>query len=72
MVGASGGLGDDSIWTALAALLPFALAGVWLGHQISRQISAAVLRPFIYGFLCLSGFVLCARALRGVYSFVVN
>jgi uncharacterized membrane protein YfcA len=72
MVGASGGLGDDSIWTALAGLLPFALAGVWLGHQISRQISADVLRPFIYGFLSLSGFVLCARALRGVYSLVVN
>ena len=72
MVGASGGLSDDSIWTALAGLLPFALAGVWLGHQISRQISADVLRPFIYGFLSLSGFVLCARALRGVYLFVVN
>jgi uncharacterized membrane protein YfcA len=72
MVGASGGLSDDSIWTALAGLLPFALAGVWLGHQISRQISADVLRPFIYGFLSLSGFVLCARALRGVYSLVVN
>lgn len=72
MVGASGGLSDDALWATLVYLLPFALAGVWLGHQFSRQMSAATLRPFIYGFLCMSGFVLCVRALRGVYSFVVN
>lgn len=65
MVGVSGGLSDANIWTALLVLLPFALCGVWLGHQLSLRMTAVVLRPFIYGFLCLSGFVLCARALRG-------
>lgn len=69
MVGVSGGLSDASIWSVLLGLLPFALGGVWLGHQFSLRMSAAVLRPFIYGFLCLSGFVLCARALRGFTYF---
>jgi uncharacterized membrane protein YfcA len=72
MVGVSGGLNDLSLWQNFAVLLPFALAGVWLGHQFSKRISAAVLRPFIYGFLCLSGCVLCARAFRGLFSFIVN
>jgi uncharacterized membrane protein YfcA len=47
-------------------LLPFAMAGVWLGHQLAVRIQAAFLKPFIYSFLCLSGLVLCARALRGI------
>lgn len=72
MVGVSGGLNDSSLWQNFAVLLPFALAGVWLGHQFSKRISAAVLRPFIDGFLCLSGCVLCARAFRGLYSFFIN
>ena len=72
MLGASGGLSDITLWTRLAWLLPFSLAGVLLGHRFSRKISAEFLRPFIYGFLCLSGFVLCARALRGLYSLFVN
>jgi uncharacterized membrane protein YfcA len=46
-------------------LLPFAIAGVWLGHQLALRIQAAFLKPFIHSFLCLSGLVLCARALRG-------
>ena len=66
IVGVSGGLSDAKIWTALLVLLPFALCGVWLGHQLSLRITAVLLRPFIYGFLCLSGLVLCARALRGL------
>ena len=72
MVGVSGGLNDSSLWQNFAVLLPFALAGVWLGHQFSKRISAAVLRPFIDGFLCLSGCVLCARAFRSLYSFFIN
>ena len=72
MVGATGGLAEVALWTLLASLMPFALLGVGLGHWVSKRISAAVLRPFIYGFLCLSGFVLCARALRGLYSWLVN
>ena len=72
MLGMSGGLNDSSLWQNFAVLLPFALAGVWLGHQFSKRISAAVLRPFIDGFLCLSGCVLCARAFRSLYSFFIN
>lgn len=72
MVGASGGLSETALWTSVAWLLPMALIGVWLGHQFSQRMSAALLRPFIYGFLCLSGIVLCARALRGLYSFFIN
>ena len=72
MVGVSGGLNDSTLWQNFAVLLPFALAGVWLGHQFSKRISAAVLRPFIDGFLCLSGCVLCARAFRSLYSFFIN
>jgi uncharacterized membrane protein YfcA len=66
MVGASGGLSEARIWTALLGLAPFAFGGVWLGHQFSLRMSATLLRPFIYGFLGLSGCVLCARALRGL------
>jgi uncharacterized membrane protein YfcA len=65
MVGVSGGLNDVALWTCLMLLLPFAMAGVWLGHQLAVRIQAAFLKPFIHSFLCLSGLVLCARALRG-------
>ena len=68
MVGVAGGLSNLALWQNFAALLPFALVGVWLGHQFAKRMSGAVLRPYIYGFLCLSGFALCARALRGLYS----
>lgn len=66
MVGVSGGLNDAALWKCLILLLPFAMAGVGLGHQLAVRIQAAYLKPFVYGFLCLSGLVLCARALRGI------
>ncbi len=66
MVGVSGGLSDVALWKCLLLLLPFAMAGVWLGHQLAIRIQAAYFKPFVYGFLCLSGLVLCARALRGI------
>jgi uncharacterized membrane protein YfcA len=66
MVGVAGGLNDVALWKCLILLLPFALAGVWLGHQLALRIQAAFLNPFIYSFLCLSGLVLCARSLRGI------
>ena len=66
MVGVAGGLNDVALWKCLILLLPFALAGVWLGHQLALRIQAAFLKPFIYSFLCLSGLVLCARSLRGI------
>ena len=65
MVGLAGGLNDLELWNCLMLLLPFAIAGVWLGHQLALRIQAAFLKPFIYRFLCLSGLVLCARSLRG-------
>ena len=52
-------------WRVKGIVLPFAIAGVWLGHQLALRIQAAFLKPFIYSFLCLSGLVLCARSLRG-------
>jgi len=64
-VGVSGGLNDVALWTCLMLLLPFAMAGVWFGHQLAVRIQAAFLKPFIHSFLCLCGLVLCARALRG-------
>ncbi len=72
MVGASGGLVQPALWTSVAWLLPMALTGVWLGHKLAQRMAAAVLRPFIYGFLGLSGLVLCARSARGLYSFFAN
>ena len=65
MVGVAGGLNNIELWKCLMLLLPFAIAGVWLGHQLALRIQAAFLKPFIHSFLCLSGLVLCARALRG-------
>ena len=66
MVGVAGGLNDVALWKSLMLLLPFAMAGVWLGHQLAVRIQAAFLKPFIHSFLCLSGLVLCARSLRGI------
>ncbi len=66
MVGVAGGLSDIALWKCLLLLLPFAIAGVWLGHQLALRIQAAFLKPFIYSFLCLSGMVLCARGFRGI------
>ena len=66
MVGVAGGLNDVALWKCLILLLPFAMAGVWLGHQLAVRIQAAFLKPFIHSFLCLSGLVLCARSLRGI------
>ena len=66
MMGVSGGLSDVGLWKCLMLLLPFAMLGVWLGHQLAVRIQAAFLKPLIHSFLCLSGLVLCARSLRGI------
>ena len=66
MMGVSGGLSDVGLWKCLMLLLPFAMLGVWLGHQLAVRIQAAFLKPLIHSFLCLSGIVLCARSLRGI------
>ena len=66
LMGVSGGLSDVGLWKCLMLLLPFAMLGVWLGHQLAVRIQAAFLKPLIHSFLCLSGLVLCARSLRGI------
>ena len=66
MVGVAGGLNNVELWKYLMFLLPFAMAGVWLGHQLALRIQAALIKPIIYSFLGLSGLVLCARSLRGI------
>ena len=66
MVCVAGGLNNVELWKCLMFLLPFAMAGVWLGHQLALRIQAALIKPIIYSFLCLSGLVLCARSLRGI------
>jgi uncharacterized membrane protein YfcA len=65
-VGVAGGLNSGALWICVVLLLPLALAGVWLGHQVALRIQAALLKPFIYSFLFLSGLLLCARGFRGI------
>jgi uncharacterized membrane protein YfcA len=65
-VGVAGGLNSGALWLCVVLLLPLALVGVWFGHQVALRIQAALLKPFIYSFLFLSGLLLCARSLRGI------
>jgi len=48
-----------------AMLLPFALAGLWLGNRIHGRISRASLLRVVAGLLLLIGLSLLARALAG-------
>jgi uncharacterized membrane protein YfcA len=48
-----------------ALLLPFALAGLWLGNRIHGRISRAGLLRVVAGLLLLIGLSLLARALAG-------
>lgn len=48
-----------------AVLLPFALAGLWLGNRIHGRISRAGLLQVVAGLLLLIGVSLLARALAG-------
>ena len=48
-----------------AVLLPFALAGLWLGNRIHGRISRAGLLRVVAGLLLLIGASLLARALAG-------
>jgi uncharacterized membrane protein YfcA len=48
-----------------AMLLPFALAGLWLGNRIHGRISRAGLLRVVAGLLLLIGVSLLARALAG-------
>lgn len=48
-----------------AVLLPFALAGLWLGNRVHGRISRAGLLRVVAGLLLLIGLSLLARALAG-------
>ena len=61
---ASGLMLADRI-AGFAMLLPFALAGLWLGNRIHGRISRAGLLRVVAGLLLLIGLSLLARALAG-------
>jgi len=61
---ASGLMLADRI-AGFAILLPFALAGLWLGNRIHGRISRAGLLRVVAGLLLLIGLSLLARALAG-------
>jgi uncharacterized membrane protein YfcA len=46
-----------------ASLVPFALAGLWVGNRIQGRVSRATLLRFVSGLLILIGVSLVARAL---------
>ncbi len=61
--GLAGHLQDDALIPRLLVLVPLALAGVWVGHQVHSKMPAAMALPIIHLTLLLSGLALLARAL---------
>jgi uncharacterized membrane protein YfcA len=64
-IGASavgGQMKQPLLWTAWVVLLPVALLGVVLGHNIARHVPAERLRRVIFSLLVLSGAVLVGRS----------
>lgn len=65
VVFAAGGLMLADRITGYAVLVPFALAGLWLGNRLHARISRAGLLRVVSGLLLLIGASLIARALFG-------
>jgi uncharacterized membrane protein YfcA len=65
LVFTAGGLMLADRLVGFAILLPFALAGLWLGNRIHGRISRAGLLRVVAGLLLLIGASLLARALAG-------
>jgi uncharacterized membrane protein YfcA len=65
LVFTAGGLMLADRLVGFAILLPFALAGLWLGNRIHGRISRAGLLRVVAGLLLLIGLSLLARALAG-------
>ena len=65
LVFTAGGLMLADRLVGFAILLPFALAGLWLGNRIHGRISRAGLLRVVAGLLLLIGVSLLARALAG-------
>jgi uncharacterized membrane protein YfcA len=61
----AGGLMLADRLAGFAVLLPFALAGLWVGNRIHGRISRAGLLQVVAGLLLLIGVSLLARALAG-------
>jgi hypothetical protein len=61
----AGGLMLADRVAGFAVLLPFALAGLWLGNRIHGRISRTGLLRVVAGLLLLIGVSLLARALAG-------
>jgi len=65
LVFTAGGLMLADRLVGFAMLLPFALAGLWLGNRIHGRIARAGLLRVVAGLLLLIGLSLLARALAG-------
>lgn len=65
VVFAAGGLMLADRFAGFAVLLPFCLAGLWLGNRLQRRISRAGLLRVVAGLLLLIGVSLLVRALAG-------
>jgi uncharacterized membrane protein YfcA len=65
LVFTAGGLMLADRLVGFAILLPFALAGLWLGNRIHGRISRGGLLQVVAGLLLLIGVSLLARALAG-------
>jgi hypothetical protein len=65
LVFVAGGLMLADRIAGFAVLLPFALAGLWLGNRLQARISRAGLLRVVSGLLLLIGVSLIARSLTG-------
>ena len=65
LVFTAGGLMLADRIAGFAVLVPFALAGLWIGNRIHGRISRAALLRVVAGLLLLIGASLLARALAG-------
>ena len=61
----AGGLMLADRIAGFAVLVPFALAGIWVGNRIHGRISRAALQRLVAGLLLLIGLSLLARSLAG-------
>jgi uncharacterized membrane protein YfcA len=63
MAAATGRINQALLWTALLVLLPVALAGVVVGHALSKRLPAQQLRRVVFGLLVLSGIAMVGRSI---------
>lgn len=64
VMGLAGRLSSALLWQRWSVLVGLALAAVWAGHRLSRQVPAAALRRAVCVLLVASGLALLWRALR--------